>query len=482
MDIESKYAAILLRRSVKRRDKMDGIKAQEDAVRQFAKYNGYEVTKVYKDDGKTGTNADRSGLQNLLRDAETGAFQYVLVWKIDRLARNVLLTLNLEKQLAANGVRIISVTEYVNDGSITAKEAKLMIAVQSETFIDRLRQNVMRGLEWNAKQSKTTGGCCAYGYDIIKKQYKINEFEAEAVRMAYAMYADGFPKTKICEVLNDKGYRTKTGGKFQTTSFDRIFENEKYIGTYRYSYGNGEVIENANAIPPIIDIDTFNRVQERNAIGRMNQNVTVPRNSYALSGLVKCAECGRVMLVDKSRTGRNKTERITFYCAGNKKYKDCQTKPVNMKYVNELITTLINRQIQDSFDTVKAGIAGVQGKLNANDKKRQQLMQQEIGKIGDGIKKLTSRLAKVDDEIAGVIETEISERMEQQRELEAELQTLANKVKPNITDKRLRELLSMVGAMLVTNGAGLTEKQVLHALIESVMISNDNIVVSLKTP
>lgn len=274
MDIKKK-AAILARRSKKRRDRADGIKYQIDAVIEYAKQHGYTVEKcnIYEDDNRSGTSAKkRDGLKNLLRDAESGMFQYVLVWKLDRLARDLELSLELRKKLTQCGIKIISVTEWVNDDTVTAKEMTYMANVQAEIYIDRLRENVNRGLDGVAKRNFSTGGVAALGYDIVKKQFVINEFEAEAVRTAYAMYANGFSKIIICKHLNDAGYRTKAGAMFTVTSFDRIFQNKRYIGTYTYDGYNGKV-ENPNAIPAIVDVETFNRVQERNAVGRIQQNV-----------------------------------------------------------------------------------------------------------------------------------------------------------------------------------------------------------------
>lgn len=479
-----KIAAILARRSRKSRDRADGIQFQIDADLEYAKHHGYVVPKefIYKDDNKTGRNANRHGLQKLLTDARAGKFRYVLVWKLDRLARDVGLSLALRRELAACGVQIISVTEWVNDNTVNAKEMAYMLNVKAEIEIDRIRENTNRGLMGNAKRSLSAGGIAPYGYDMVKKRLVVKEFEAAAVQLAFTMYADGANKQTICDFLNNSGYRTKAGRKFTENSFDWIFRNPKYIGTYVYD-GYDERVENPETVPAIIDLVTWNKVQERNAIARQRQNVTVPRNTYPLSGLVKCS-CGLKMHANKGKTGRDKKERIEFFCKAHKVDKTCPTKAVNMEYINELVETLITRELLPSFEPIKAGLAGIQGKLNAAEKKQQSQIRREVSKLDEVIQRLGNRLGRVEDDVtAGVIGAEIAERKEQLHDLSRELQALENKVKPsNMTDKRLRYLLSRAGAALINNGTKHDERVVLHTLIESITVSNDNIEVRLNMP
>jgi site-specific DNA recombinase len=219
---ETKRAAIMVRRSKKDRGRMESIPYQIAALKEYAERYGYEVVAVYKDDGRPGTNTNRPGLQMMFEDAKTGAFQYVLVWKLDRVSRKVSQSIEIEEYLKSYGVQIISATEYCNDGTISAKMTKLYANVKAELDIDYLRENTMRGLLGNAEANKTCGGRAALGYFWDKKKLRIDPFAADAVRKAFAMYAEGFTKNTICETLNNEGYRTNTGKNFVVTSFDTL--------------------------------------------------------------------------------------------------------------------------------------------------------------------------------------------------------------------------------------------------------------------
>ena len=126
-------------------------------------------------------------------------------------------------------------------------------------YSEQLSQNVRRGLRMCAQKAQSTGSTHLLGYTVDEnKKYVIDPQHAPTVRLIFDMYAQGKTIIQIANELNARGLRTKKGNLFTKNSLHRMMKNKKYIGTYEY---NGEVcIE--NAVPPIVDVETFNKVQE----------------------------------------------------------------------------------------------------------------------------------------------------------------------------------------------------------------------------
>ena len=181
------------------------------------------------------------------------------------------------------------------------------------------------------------GGQTTYGYDIINKRYVINEKEAEIVRKIYSDYASGVRSKDIKKWLWDNDVKSKRGVKFAASSIINMLSNEKYIGTLIFA---GQVME--DAIPSIIDKETFDKVQQRS-----KQNIKRParlkaREPYILSGKLFCAYCKGLMTADSGTNHQGVTYK--YYKCSNKKHaykkyekSDCQKTQVSKQYIEELV-------------------------------------------------------------------------------------------------------------------------------------------------
>lgn len=88
-----------------------GLTDQRATIDSFAKAQGFELARVYSDEGISGATMDRPGLQDLLAEADNGIFEVVIVVKLDRLARGLMPQLWIEKELLRHNVGLISVAE-----------------------------------------------------------------------------------------------------------------------------------------------------------------------------------------------------------------------------------------------------------------------------------------------------------------------------------------------------------------------------------
>jgi Recombinase./Resolvase, N terminal domain. len=206
----------------------------------------------------------------MIKDSEMNIFQAVIVHKLDRFARNRYDNAFYKRLLKKNGIRLISVLEPLDD----SPESIILESVlegMAEYYSRNLAREVMKGLKENAFQAKFNGGIAPLGYDIKDGYYVINEKEAEAVKLIFKMYNDGYSYGCIIDELNLRGYKTKKGNAFSKNSLHDILRNERYIGKYIFNKGTKnnhnickeDVIIIDDAIPAIIDKNLFEEVQKK---------------------------------------------------------------------------------------------------------------------------------------------------------------------------------------------------------------------------
>lgn len=283
------------------------IEGQVNICTDFCTAHDYQIVNSYIERAKTGTDDNRPAFQQLIADAETKAFDVVVVYKFDRFARNRYHSVFYKHKLSEHNIRVVSAMEPISDdpGGL-AVEA--IYEVWAEWFSKDLSQKVKRGMGLTADKGKFTGGHIAYGYsyDPISSTITVNEQEAEVLRIIFSEYASGTKKTDIINMLNSKGFRKQDGKMFNNRFFETIIENRRYIGETRYAG-----IERPNIFPPIIDKEIFEAVQK---IRPGHKHLT--RTNYLLTGKLFCGHCGSPM---KGTSSYNKAGRkYAYYICPNK--------------------------------------------------------------------------------------------------------------------------------------------------------------------
>lgn len=234
------------------------IEGQLRECKAFAEKNDIKIVETYIDRAFSVRTDRRPDFQRMIKDSEKNTFDVVLVWKLDRFARNRYDSAHYKSILKRNGVKVISATEIISQGAEGILLESLLEGY-AEYYSAELSEKVTRGLTVNALKCKYNGGTLPIGYMINSEQYfQIDPLTAPAVLDAFKHYADGASMREITDEMNLKGVRTKRGGKISINSVTRMLHNRKYIGEYRYND-----IVHPNGIPAIVPEDLFNRVQER---------------------------------------------------------------------------------------------------------------------------------------------------------------------------------------------------------------------------
>ena len=311
----------------------ESIEGQLRECNEFAKRNGMNIINTYADRAISGRTDHRPQFQQMIRDSRTHAFEIVLVWKLDRFARDRYDSTHYKHLLKKNGVKVMSATEAIADtpeGIILES----MLEGMAEYYSADLAQKVNRGLTENALKGRFNGGTIPLGYNITPdQQYEIDPVGAAIVREVFQRYAAGDSINEILCSLNNRGLRNKRGHEFTKNSFQTILKNRRYLGEYRY---RDTVIE--NAIPAIIDPATFDAVQKRRERNHRAPAHTKAAVNYMLTTKLFCGECGTMMV---GESGTSKTGTIYYYYkCGTRKRKGasaCDLKPVHKEQLEEFV-------------------------------------------------------------------------------------------------------------------------------------------------
>ena len=319
------------------------IEGQLRDCKDYAEKNGITVVGTYIDRAYSAKTDDRPEFQHMIKDSAKKIFDVVLVWKLDRFARNRYDAVNYKHQLEKNGVHLVSAMEPISQGPEGIMVESMLIGM-AEYYSAELALKVARGERENALQCKYNGGVVPLGFTIGKEDrlYHIDPETAPIVQEIFTRYADGEPAEKIAASLNERGLRTRTGKPFVKNSFFQIFRNRRYIGEYRY-----KDIVTPGGIPAIIDQDLFDRVQQRFEQNKIAHGRPAKEDvSYLLTTKLFCGKCGALMF---GESGTSATGRTYYYykCATAKRRKGCNKKTVQKEWLENLVVQETMKLIHD---------------------------------------------------------------------------------------------------------------------------------------
>ncbi len=261
----------------------ESIEGQIRECTTFAEKNGITVLTSYIDRAYSARTDNRPDFQRMIRDSEKGLFDIIIVWKLDRFARDRYDSAHYKRQLKKNGVKVISATEIISDSS----EGVLMESVlegMAEYYSRELSEKVTRGMTENALKHRYNGGALPFGYTINKEQqFEPNPIEAPIVLEIFTQYANGDNMQAILNKLNGKGIHRSNGRKFSLDAISRMLNNRRYIGEYKF-----KDMVFPDGIPAIVPIELFEKVQERLAKTRKAPARHKAEDDYLLSTKLFC--------------------------------------------------------------------------------------------------------------------------------------------------------------------------------------------------
>lgn len=302
--------AAYCRVSTDKQDQINSLESQKLFFDEFAKNNGHKLVCIYADEGISGTKIkNRTEFQRLMKDAQAGVFDMVIVKDISRFARNTVDFLNSIRTLKSMNIETVFLTS--NQTVMGNSEFILTIygALAQEESANTSKR-VKFGKKLNAGKGRVPN--IVYGYDKTKGEYfnlAINDFEANIVRRIFDLYVNGgYGTNKIAQILNHEGVQTKRGFKWSQNAIARILSNELYSGKIingkeeiadfltgrRKGKDEAEWMITERPDLRIVEQDIFDKA-EKILIERgssLNAYKERQSNKHLFSTLIKCKHCG----------------------------------------------------------------------------------------------------------------------------------------------------------------------------------------------
>ena len=328
-----------------------------------------------EEDGKSGRKSqNREAFQRMIATAKTTPkpFDVIVLWKFSRFARNqdesTFYKSMLRKKL---GIDVESVSEPLIEG-MYGRLIEMIIEWQDEFYSVNLSAEVTRSMRSKAKKGLYNGKVPLGYHKEPNKVPVIVEEEAHIIRTIFQMYTTGYDRNYIVRYLNNQGFKTSTGKKFDSDGVKYILENPFYIGKIRWNRrqhsGTSKLKDKSEWIiadsyhEPIIDLDTWNAAQDRTALilhTREQYAHPVSHTKHWLSGMVKCPYCGKSLSYKHSypRKGQSRAAGAGFQCLGYRQGLHGESQYISerklVKAVTDSLRMVLDTQAPLSFDLIR---------------------------------------------------------------------------------------------------------------------------------
>ena len=405
----------------------ESIEGQIRECTAYAEKNGITVIKHYIDRALSAKTDNRPEFQQMIKDSEKRLFDIVLVWKLDRFARNRYDSAHYEYQLERNHVKLVSATEPISEGPAGIM-VKSMLTGMAEYYSAELSEKVVRGMTENVLKGKYNGGTIPIGYTVDEEKFfQIDPLKAPFVVEAFQRYNDGATMKELMNWLNDSGVTTNRNQKFTYNSIQTLLTNRRYIGENRF-----KDIVMPDSIPVIIEKELFDSVQDKIAKNRRAPARHKAEDNYLLTTKLFCGMCG-AMMFGECGTGRNKVVHHYYKCATAKRFKTCKKKTVRKEWLEDLVVAETMKLIQDDavIDAIVAEVMELQDQENTT----LPLLEKQMREVENGIENMLKAIQ------AGVLTNSTKSRLEkleaQQKELE--IRIAEEKIaRPRLSENQVR--------------------------------------------
>lgn len=438
-----KWNVAYLRVSTEAQTEKYGLDMQKQKILDYCEKKGVKIDKWYVDGGYSGSKLDRPEIQQLLDDSESGLIDKVYIYKLDRMSRDVIDTLNLlYRVLPKYGIQVISMTEDLKFENPMDKVMIGVNAIMGQYEREVIYMRTRAGMKERVKKGLWMGGGrvpWGYYYDRNDGILHPDEEQAEMVRNAYKLYLQGYACDKIAKMIGFSAERIVS----------QILKRKSNIGIIEYK---GEEYKGLHE--PIVDEKTFYEVQALMKKRGTNSHVA---NNHILTGLCYCGICGARMRYHK--WGGN-PRLICYSQVKGKEYmqRDCNCdnkKPIAGK---------VEKEVEDCF---REFIINVDEKKETID--NTSILEESIKKSNAKIKKLYNLYVDNPNEnLMEMIQDEESavKSLKEQLALETSKEHKADSGKID----RIRKISDVWDSL-----ASKEKNRILKECVERVTITNDDV-------
>lgn len=442
------YTALYLRLS-----KDDGtdsesssIQTQKEMLTRYCRENGFIIADYYIDDGYSGKNFERPSFKRMIGDIEDGKINCVITKDLSRLGRNHIETsLYIEMYFPEHGVRYIALTDGVDTENGAAMDITPFKNLLNDMYVQDISRKVKSAVLARQKQGKFIGPKASYGYLKDPADHNhliIDERYAPIVRRIYAMALDGMGIQQIRNVLRAEkiprpaAALDETFGRYERfynseesvyawhhSSIREILRNPVYKGAIRgqkcpkVSFRSEKrksckdagtfVVEGMHE--PIIDPEKWELVQRLITSRKHTPDPNGKKYDNIFSGLVKCADCGYGMTLNRVHRAWNDDDinanyeyLCNFYRTEGKKA--CSKHKIYANELHRVVLEDIKRLANEALNDDKGMFEHIARSLGNSENGEIKHSEKEIKKAQKRLKELDKLFAKLyEDNVSGDI-------------------------------------------------------------------------------
>lgn len=352
----------------------NSITNQKTILTDYAKANGFRNIEIYVDDGWSGTNFNRPDFQRMIKDMEDGRIGTIITKDLSRLGRDYLMTGQyIEIVFPEYDVRYIAINDNV-DTLKAENEMMIFRNVFNDFYARDCSKKIKAVFKSKGMSGKPLAANTPYGYrksEHDKNVWEIDEEAAAVVRRIFKMCIEGYGPNQIAKRLSNdsilipaaysesKGYCKSATYKYPTRwggqTVAKMLEKPEYAGhlanfkTYRKSYKHKKRMENSkdswmifeNTHPAIISQHDFDLVQELRKHKRVMQKC---EEVNPFSGMVYCADCGKLMYLCRSRSLTKEQEHMKCSTYA-KDQSECTVHFIRTCVLKEILLNEINKML-----------------------------------------------------------------------------------------------------------------------------------------
>ena len=443
----------------------ESIEGQIRECTSFAEKNGITILRHYIDRAFSAKTDNRPEFQNMIKDSGKKLFDMVIVWKLDRFARNRYDSARYKSLLKKNGVKVVSATEVISEGA----EGIILESVlegYAEYYSADLAEKVVRGMTDNALKCKFNGGTIPIGYVIDDEQhFQVDPITAPYVLEVFKRYDKGATMTELRDWLNEQGVKNTRGNPITYNSIQHMLCNRRYIGEFAF---RDTVIP--NGIPSIVPDDLFERVQKKLEVNKKAPARHKAEDDYLLTTKIFCGYCG-AYLCGESGTGRNGVYHYYKCVSVKKKRAECQCKPVRKVWLENLVMESIMTMMSDSR-TIDAIVSTVMI-MQEQESTALPMYEQQLQETNTGINNLLNAIQQ------GILTKSTKQRLDELEATRDDLETriaLEKLAKPRVSEEYVRFFLDRFRNLDTTKLEH--RKMLIEVFLNAVYVFNDKIVIS----
>lgn len=442
------------------------IEQQIRACKLFAERHGVKVVKIYEDRALTGTNDKRPGFQQMIQDAKRGGWNYVIVYTLDRFARNRYDNAIYKHQLKDCGVKVLSAMENISDDPVGVLIESQLEAL-AEYYSRELSRKVQRGHEDNARKCLVNGPLPLGYVKGPDSRYQICESEAEIVREIFRRVKDQEKFSSIIADLNARGVLTKKGKKWNRSSFNQILSNERYTGVYIY-----RDIRTPGGIPQIITQEVFDSVQcilhlKPNA--RRDRSGTTPQKRrreggvYLLTGKLYCGHCKSAM-TGVSGTSHTAAPHFYYTCKGRRAdHASCDKRNVRRNHIERFVATALRDTMLTDAAIRALAAAAIEYQQRTGANRELESLKNQLADVNRSLNNLMNAIE------AGIFSATTQSRLAELETQKRDLGRLINALEAEVEEALTYE--EIVATLELFQHGDVTDKDYQEALIDTFLVA-----------